>query len=65
MKHQTPKFCTIKRLSEVTGVPAYLIRYWKRLKKISYVQVDLGGAILIDYNKFLEFLEQNTNAVDE
>ena len=65
MKLQTPKFYSIKKLSELTGISEHLIRFWKYQKKIPFIQERPGGAVLIPYDRFLEFLENNTNSKEE
>jgi len=65
MKEHTGKFYTIGKLATVTGTNPNWIRYLKWTKKIPFFQESPGSKILIPYDRFLEFLENNTNSKEE
>lgn len=65
MTKKTPKYFTIKKLAEETGISEHLIRFWKFQKKIPFIQERPGSAILIDYSEFLEFIQTNKNAAKD
>jgi excisionase family DNA binding protein len=62
---QHEKYYSIRELSNLTGINPSLIRYWKHRKQISYIQDAPGSVVLIPYAEFLEFLERNTNRVED
>jgi len=58
------KYYSIRKLSNLTGISANLIRFWKFQKRIPFIQERPGGAVLIPYAEFVEFLEKNTNKAE-
>jgi len=61
MKEHTGKFYTIGKLATVTGNDPNWIRYLKFTKKIPFFQESPGSKILIPYDKFMEYINKNTN----
>jgi len=61
MKEHTGKFYTIGKLTTVTGNDQNWIRYLKFTKRIPFFQESPGSKILIPYDKFMEYINKNTN----
>ena len=65
MNEHTGKYYTIGKLATVTGTNPNWIRYLKFTKKVPFFQESPVSKILIPYDRFLEFLENNTNSKEE
>lgn len=58
MKEQIniPHMLLAKQVAEQSGIPIYRIRQWVKENKIVYVKC--GKKILINYDRFVEFLDK-------